>query len=764
MTEGSEKLNNTNYKYLGKRRGTIDAPEKLMGQAQYAGDLNFAGMLHVRLILSPHAHANVIGVKKETALKIPGVTAVFTSEDLTHWKKISASRTGALLARGEAVFAGHPIAAVVGDSPKAVWDGASCVEVDYEPLPVVSDIETALGPDTPLVWEKGIPRDESDVSGDHADVDHAEGEDEDLPANVHSENYTSHGDVEGAMTQADVVIERIYSTGAVHQGYLEPQNCVVVPDPMQCLTIYTSTQGPKNVHKDVARLLDLPQSIIRVVPMTIGGGFGGKHGLLEPTAAAIALELKAPVKMELSRSDDFMTSTPAPPCRVRLRMGAMRDGTLNALDATIDVDNGVYAAAWWSNLLALLMGSGYRIPNYRIHGREVVTHKIMAGAYRAPTAQTASFAMESHIDELARALNLDPLEFRLQNAAVGGDRMVNGKPWPNLGLRECLNALKTHPSWVNRKTNTDEGWGIAVGLWPCGVSPASAVCRILDDGTVQVQVGSVDISGINSGFVQIIAEVLSVDPSQVEIIQGDSRMSPAAPPSGGSQVSYSLAGPIRKASETVKDQLAKLAAENFEASQEDLVFEDGSVHVSGYPGKSMTLGMLAKEAEGKKGGDGPVMASASESLENNAPAVSLHAVRVKVDRDTGVVTPLQYIAVQDVGFAINPMLIEGQMHGGVLQGLGWALWEEMPFDLQGQLLASNFLDYVIPRSNDSLDIECVIVENPSPEGPLGIRGVGEPPIVPGAAAVANAVREATGIRCEQLPIRPQSLWTGMKEA
>ena len=383
----------------------------------------------------------------------------------------------------------------------------------------------------------------------------------------------------------------------------------------------------------------------------------------------------------------------------------------------------------------------------------------MAGAYRAPTAQTASFVMESHIDELASALNLDKLEFRLKNAAAGVERMVNGKPWPSLGLRECLNALKRHPSWVNRKTNENEGWGIAVGLWPCGVSPASAGCRMLADGTVQVQVGSVDISGINSGFVQIVSEVLSIDPSKVEIIQVDSRMSPPAPPSGGSQVTYSLAGPIRKASEIVKDQLAKLAANHFEASKEDLVFEDGSIHVSGYHGKSVTLGMLAKEAEGGKGGDGPVIASASESVGNNAPAASVHAVRVKVDRETGVVTPLQYIAVQDVGFAINPMLIEGQMHGGVLQGLGWALWEEMPFDEQGQLLASNFIDYTIPRSQDSLNIECVILENPSPEGHYVIRGVGEPPIVPGGAAVANAVREAIGIRCEELPIKPQLLWT-----
>jgi len=761
MTQNFKKSDNRKYKYLGKKRSIIDGPEKLMGKAQYAGDLNFPGMMHVRLVLSQYAHAKVVNVSKVEALKIPGVKAVYTAEDLTCWKKISASRTGALLARDETVFVGHPIAAIVGSSPEAAMDGASCVEVTYEQLPVVSDIEMALQKDASLVWQSGIPRDESDVSGDHAEVEHNDDKNEDLPNNVHSQNFTSYGDVDKAMSQADVVIERIYNTNVVHQGYLEPQNCVVVPDPMEGLTIYTSTQGPKSVHKDVARLLDLSHSSIKVVPMTIGGGFGGKHGLLEPTASAIALELNLPVKLELSRSEDFLTSTPAPACKVRLKMGAMKDGTLCALDATIDVDNGVYAAAWWSSLLALLMASGYKILNYRIQGREVVTHKVMAGAYRAPTAQTASFVIESHMDQLAMELNLDKLDFRIKNAAQGGDRMVNGKPWPSLGLSECLKALKHHPSWVNRKTEENEGWGMAIGLWPSGVSPASAICKILADGSVQVQVGSVDISGINSGFVQIVSEVLSIDPSQVEIIQLDSKMSPAAPPSGGSQVTYSVAGPIRKASEIVKDQLADFAAEHFEASKEDLVFENGSIHVSGNPNQSVSLGNLAKKAEGEKGGNGPIIASASESLHNNAPAASVHAVRVKVDVETGVVTPLQYIAIQDVGFAINPMLIEGQMHGGVLQGLGWALWEEMPFDQHGQPLATNFMDYPIPRSQDGFHLECVLIENPSPEGPYGIRGVGEPPIVPGAAAVANAVSEATGIRCNTLPIRSQDLWSSI---
>ena len=659
------------------------------------------------------------------------------------------------------MFQGHPVVVVVGETPQAAWDGAAAVDIDYEELDVVADIASALKPGAPLVWPNGIPEDESDVSSDHGAEEGMYEELEFLPPNVHGGGTCSRGDIEKGFAEADLVLERCYHTGIVHQGYLEPQVCLASPEPMGGMTIYTSTQGPRTIHKDVARLLDLPHSSISVVPMTVGGGFGGKHGLLEPLAVAVALEMKAPVKLELSRTEDFMTSMPAPAARVWLKMGVKKDGAICAIQAKIDIDNGVYAAASWCELLARLLASGYKTPNLKIDCREVLTNKPMAGPYRAPTAQTASFAMESHMDDLARSLNLDPIEFRIKNAASAGDPMVDGKPWPSLGLKECLNTLKESELWQNRQTNENEGWGIAVGLWPCGVSPASAVCRMLPNGNVQVQVGSVDISGINSGFVQIVAEVLSIDPSKVEIIQVDSHAGPVAPPSGGSQVSYSLAGAISGATRNVKDQLAKLAAEHFEAAEKDLVFEDGSVHVNGLPSKAISLAKLAKQAESRKGGAGPVIATSSNSIQENAPAVAVHAVKVAVDSETGKVTPKNYIAVQDVGFAINPMLIEGQVQGGVLQGLGWGLWEEMPYDAQGQLLASNFLDYAMPRADDSVFVDAVLVENPSPLGPLGIRGVGEPPIVPGGAAVANAVREVTGVRFEQLPIRPQALWKAM---
>ncbi len=748
----------TSFKYIGKPRGIIDAQEKLTGQARYIGDLQMAGMLHVRLLLSPHAHARIVQMDTAAAEQVPGVKAVLTADQLTHWNKTAASRVGALLARGEVMFEGHPVVAVVADSAEAAWDAIPLLGVEYEPLPVVPDLATALAPGAPLVWPQGIPRDESNVSGDHAAVELSGADPQALPPNVHSQNDFERGNLAEGFAQSEVVLERTYRTGIVHQGYLEPQACVAIPEPMGGLTIYTGTQAPRTVHEDVSRLLDLPSSQLRVHPMTLGGGFGGKHGLMEPLAAAIALQLQAPIRLELSRTEDFMTTMPAPACEVWLKMGVDRSGALKALEAKVDVDNGAYAAAWWSALLALLLGGAYQVPNLKIHCQEVVTHKPMAGPYRAPTAQTACFALESHMDDLARELGMDPLEFRLQNASETGDPMVNGQPWPSLSIKESLQALKDHPTWTSRTTEENEAWGLALGVWPCAVGPASAVCRMIPDGTVQVQVGSADVSGVNSSLVLVAAEILSVDPAKVEIVQVDSRTGPVSPPSGGSQVTYSVSGAVSASAQEVRKQLAKLAAEHFEAAEEDLVFEDGTVHVNGLPTQRVSYAQLAKRAESRKGGAGPVIATSSNSVPENAPGVAVHAVKVHVDPETGVVTPKQYLAIQDVGRALNPLLVEGQIQGGVLQGLGWGLWEEMPYDAQGQLQAATFLDYALPRADNGVAVEVMLLENPSPHGPLGIRGVGEPPIVPGGAAIANAVYQAVQVRSTQLPIRPTTLW------
>lgn len=751
----------TEYRYLGKRALPVDAPDKLRGQLRFTGDLKLDGMHHVRLALSPHPHARIVSVDRSAAEAVPGVVAVLVAEDLPTRDQVISSRMSSVLAREKVLFEGQPVVAVVGETITAAQDGVEGLEIEYDLLPPIPNLNAALRPDAPILWPNGLPKDAIDVSADHGGVDQQGTVESSEPGNIHTENRYDRGDVEQGFQEADVVLERTYRMPAVHQGYLEPQVSVAAPEGSSGLVLYASTQGPRTIRNEVARLLRLARSQVRVVAMPMGGGFGGKHGLIEPLTAAIAYQLRRPVRLELTRTEDFLTSMHAPEHRIDLKMGVKQNGQLCALESKLYLNNGAFSAPW-AGLAATLLASQYRIPHIKISANEVCTTQVMTGPYRAPSAPQAVFAMESHMDDLARELGLNPLEFRYQNAAGGGDPMIDGNPWPSLSLREVLAKMREHPAWVNRASGPDEGVGLAVGVWRCGVTPASAVVRVEGDGSVQVLVGSVDISGVNSGFVHIVAETLGVLPEQVTITQGDTTSGPAAPASGGSMVTYSIAGALTEAAGEVRQRVTKMAADHFEASEDDIEIQEGKVFVRGVPSKAVTLAEFASRAESVRGQGGPLLAHGNSAVEINAPAASAHLVRVKVDKETGVVTPLQYVAVQDVGFALNPLMVEGQLQGGALQGLAIGLQEQLVYDEAGHLLTPSFLDYALPRCDEAPSIEPVLVEVASPKGAFGIRGVGEPPIVPGPAALANAVRDATGIRVKKLPIRAPELWKKMQ--
>jgi CO/xanthine dehydrogenase Mo-binding subunit len=536
---------------------------------------------------------------------------------------------------------------------------------------------------------------------------------------------------------------------------------VAEPGPLGTgVTLYTSTQGQFSVRNETARLLGLPRNKVRIVPMTVGGGFGAKYGLMEPLAGAVALALGRPVSLVLTRSEDFLTTTPSPATIIELKVGAKQDGTLTAIKARVIMDNGVFPFAL-GGIVGILLGGYYKCANVQIDCYEVLTNKPQGGAYRAPGAPSATFAIESSVDDIARQLGMDPLEFRYKNAVETGDPSGSGDAWPNIGLRLCLEQMRTHPAWQNGGKGANEGIGIAVGGWPCGMSPAAAVCRVDTDGTVQVHVGSVDISGVNSSYVLIAAEVLGVSPDMVEIIQGDTRSGPYAPPSGGSQTTYSVSGAVAGAAREVRKRLLELAADHFEAAAEDLEINDGIVQVRGVPNQTIPIGRLAQTAQSKAGGDGPVIGEGRSAVEENAPGFVVHLAKVAVDPDTGKITLQRYVAVQDVGFALNPTLVEGQLQGGAVQGIGWGLHEQMVYDNNGQLLTGTFMDYDMPKAAAVPDIETILVQNPSPHGPFGARGIGEPPITAGAAAIANAVRDAIGARITELPIRSESVWQAL---
>lgn len=753
----------TDYQYLGKPRKLIDGLEKVTGHVRYPADLALPGMLYARPVLSPYAHAGILSIDTQAAAAMPGVVAVLTAQDLPTRHRAITSRNSAVLARDKVLWRGQPVAVVVGESEAAAQDAVEQVVVTYAPLPVVADALTAMQPDAPTIWPNGLPREESDLTSVHTSESVASRASQENPNNVHAVSHFQRGDLQQGWAEADLILEQTYHLSMVHQGYLEPHACVAEPDPFaQSVTLYTSTQGQFLVREEVARLLSWPDSRVRIVPLAVGGGFGAKYGIVEPLAAAVALTVRQPVRLAFTRSEDFLATTPSPAVVIELKTGARRDGSLTALQARVILDNGVFSFRL-GGIVATLLGGYYKWPNLHIECLEVNTHKPQIGAYRAPGAPQATFAIESQMDEMAAALGLDPLAFRLQNAVSEGDLTGTGRPWPKIGLQQCLEQLQQHPAWQNRAQKAaGEGIGIAVGGWPSAVEPSAAICRVDNDGTVSLQVGTVDISGVHSSAVLVAAEVLGVHPDQVRLIQGNTDSGPFGPASGGSQVTYSISGAVVKAAESARQKLIQVAAEQFEAAEADVEIVDGQARVRGVPDRTLSLAHLVGIAQSKRGGVGPIVGEGSAAVAQNAPGFVAHLVKVRVDAETGQVEPLQYVAFQDVGFALNPLLVEGQMHGGMTQGLSLGLYEAMVYDAEGQLLSGSLMDYALPRADMLPPLEAHLVQNPSPLGPFGARGVGEPPITAGAAALANAIKDAAGVRLTRLPLTAEVVWQALR--
>ena len=757
------KTNESGFKYLGKPHRLIEGEEKVTGHVRYTADLRLPGMVYGRPVFSPYAHAKIVAIDKSEAEAVPGVIAVFTAADLPTKDKVIASRNSAILAKDRVLWQGQPVVIVVAESEAVAADAADLVFVDYDPLPAAVHLEAAMAVDAPLVWPNGLPSADSDLASAHANVEKGEGVNDQLPPNAFEKLNYERGDIEQGFAEAAVIIERTYTTSFVHQSYMEPHACVADPDPLgRGVTLYTSTQGAYMVRDEVANLLSLPVSRVRVIPMTFGGGFGAKYGILDPLTAAVAMTLKRPVRILLTRSEDFITTTPAHGTIIKLKTGVKEDGTLCALQSQIYIDNGAFAFPI-GGIGAALIGGYYKCAHQQVEVFEVVTNKPPAGAYRAPSSPQVTFALESNMDDMAAALNIDALEFRWLNAVETGDPNGIEEAWPEIGLKDVLATAREHPAWKDRQVNQNEGIGIAVGGWPAFMGPAGAICKVDTDGSVTVQSGAIDISGVNSSFILVAAEVLGVSPEDVQVITGDTQMGPFTPNSGGSQITYSVAGAISGAALEAKNKLQQIAADEFEASPEDIELREGMAQVKGVPARQIAIGELVQIGRSRRGGVGPIVGEANTAVPENAPGFVLHLVKVAVDPDTGEVSPTQYVAIQDVGFALNPLMVEGQMQGGAVQGLGFGMFEAMVFDNDGQLLTGTFMDYNVPRIDSVPPIETVLVEHPSPYGPFGARGIGEPPITAGAAALANAVKQATGVRVTDLPIQPERLWHAMQE-
>jgi CO/xanthine dehydrogenase Mo-binding subunit len=733
---------------LGLRRQ--EGRGKVDGSTRFTADLDLPGLLHVQLVLSHLPRARIRGIEVGAARSAPGVVAVVTGADLPD---LEAAGPDLPLAVGRVFYAGQPVVAIVAESEAEAADAAALVEVDFEPLPSVADPEQAMLDGSPEVLEAGAEGSEGDAAMHGAATD-SESTPLVRPRNVSSVAAYKRGDVDAGMASADVVIRASYRIAAVHQSPVETHVSVVRPEPDGGVTIWAPTQGPFVVRDEIAKVLDAAPHEVRVIPTPVGGGFGGKVILLETLLALLARKVRRPVRLVLTRQQEFLVGRPAPAASFELELGAKRDGTLVALRARLNYDNGA-AGGWHAGMTGSFLASTYRIPNFDVTGYEVATNKTPTDAYRAPGGPQAYFALESAMDELALQLDIDPIELRLHNASREGDLKADGESWPRIAMVECLEAARRHPLYT-APVGPGEGVGVAVGSWGGARSPAAAGCRVEPDGTVSILIGSPDISGSATGLALIAADAFGVSPEKVRVVIGDTSYAPQGPMAGGSQITYSLGGAVHDAALEARRQLLEIATEELEAAPEDLDISDGRVTVKGVPERFVEITKLVALSTEFMGRHRPINATGRSAVQSASPAFTVHIARVRADTETGAFEVTGYAAIQDVGRAINPPEVHGQIHGGAAQSIGRALGEQLAYE-DGQLRSGSFLDYELPTVDQLPMIEVELIEVPSPVGPLGAKGVGEPPAVPGPAAITNALARATGVRVRDVPVDRSAL-------
>jgi CO/xanthine dehydrogenase Mo-binding subunit len=742
-------------KVVGTNLPKVDAPERVTGKAAYGADLNLPGMLWAKLVRSPYPHARIKKIDTSKARALPGVKAVITADDFPLLEKgataplvgevsISLNAVRELaMASDKARYHGQTVAAVAAIDPFVADDAARLVEVEYEELPVVGDILDAMKADAPLVHEDMVTEEEG------------KRENSGRPSNIASHMVYNRGDVEAGFRQADVVLEHTYRTQMVHQGYMEPQACAASMESDGKVTVWTSTQGVFTVRTQLVALLGIPASRMKVVPMECGGGFGGKSlALFEPTVVVLAQKTGRPVKLVLSREEVLRATGPGSPTVITVKAGATRDGKLTAVSASMRYDAGAFPGSPVSR--GILVGlAPYKVDNMWAEGFDVVTNKPRVQAYRAPGGTPAAFAVESLMDMLAERLGIDPLEFRAKNAVQQGDTFPLGMPINRIGLKEIIERVKTHPCWTKPLVGPNRGRGLALGFWIGGSFTSSAHVTINPDATASVYVGSVDLTGTRTTILQMAAEELQMTPPEIAVTVGDTDTAPFADVSGGSRITYTMSAAVHQACHDVIAQLKERAAEKLKVPVDELVYGEKRVWVKSDPQKVVLMKDLARESVAS--GKGPIVGKGSTTRMQPAPAYAAHVADVEVDPETGKVKILHYTCFQDVGRAINPAQVEGQLQGGAVQGIGWALSEEYVFD-KGILRNANLLDYRCPVALDLPMIDTVLIEVPASEGPYGLRGTGEVPIVPPGAALANAIYRAVNVRLDQLPMTPERVF------
>lgn len=746
------------FKVIGTRPIRHDGVDKVTGRAKYGADISLPGMLHGKVLRSPHAHARIKSIDASAALALPGVKAVITSADFPPQKSAMVPMgelamnplymSMNLLAHDKVLYDGHPVAAVAATNVHIAEEALSLIKVEYEVLPHVQNVIAAMKDDAPILLPdlrtSGTP------------------EKSDKQTNIASQVRFARGDLEAGFKAADVVVEREFDTAMVHQGYIEPHNAVAQYNSDGQTTIWTSTQGAFTARDQCALVLSIPASSIKVVPTEIGGGFGGKIGIyLEPLALLLSKKTGSPVKLVMSRGEVLRATGPTSGAHMRVKMGAAKDGKITAAQIWMAYEAGAFPGSpVGAGCMTVL--APYDLENLQIDGFDVVVNRPKTAAYRAPGAPTSAISAETVIDELADKLGIDPIEMRRINGAKEGTAQPAGPKFLRIGYLETLDAIKNSPHYQSslpKVTGKLVGRGVASGFWFNAGFQSSATVNINSDGTASVVTGSTDIGGTRTTCAMIAAEVLGLKAEEVHPVVADTESIGHTDMTGGSRVTFATGYAVYEAAQDVVNQLKQRAAVLWKVKPEEVVFQDGTVTCT-TNNTSMNLKELA--AKLPRAG-GPVTGRASVNPRGVGPAFATHVVDVAIDPETGKVDVLRYTASQDVGRAIHPSYVEGQVQGAVAQGVGWALNEEYFYDEKGTLRNSGFLDYRMPTTLDLPMIETILVEVPNPGHPVGVRGVGEVPIVPPPSAIANAIYHAAGVRMTDWPMSPPKVCKAIAE-
>ncbi len=753
MTVTEEPETSLGYKWVGTRPIRPDGYDKVTGKARFGADLQLPGMLEGAVLRSPHAHARIVDVDTSEAETMPGVKGVITGADFPDLADPEGAgakpgvRPGDIdlsknvIARDKVLYEGHVVAAVAATNRRQAKAAAAAIRVTYELLPHVLSVDEAMADDAPVLHDHLVTRNPADGA--------PEG-----PSNVANRIVHERGDLDDGFAAADEIVEREFTTKPVHQGYIEPHAAVADAGSDGRVSLWCSSQGHFSMRSMTAGVLGWDPGRIKVTPAEIGGGFGGKTTIyLEPLAVRLSVKTGRPVRFVMDRDEVFKATGPTSGTRMRIKMGVTDDGTLTAADCWLAYEAGAFPGSpvGAAGMTAIAC---YDIPNFVIEGFDVVVNKPKVAAYRAPGAPMVAFAVESVVDELASAIGMDPIELRLKNASREGTQAAYGPQFPRIGFVETLEAVRDHPHY-STGLGPNQGRGVASGFWFNAGMNSTATVNVNEDGTMTVVTGSPDIGGSRASMALMAAEEMGVDVDLIQPIVADTEAIGFNDVTGGSRVTLATGAAVIDACGRIKADLCRRATKMWDTDEpipiDEVEWVDGQAQTRDGSQTPLALADIAAKS-GRTGG--PISATASLNHRGAGAGFSTQVCDVEVDPETGEVTVLRYTTAQDAGTAIHPSYVEGQMQGGVAQGIGWALNEEYVHRVDGTLDNPGFLDYRIPVASDLPMIDTVVVEVPNPAHPYGVRGVGEVGIVPPLAAVANAIQAATGCRHLDLPMSP----------